>query len=522
MKIRLVLLVVGSVLLSSAFPSVGLAETKIEEIQPWPIDAPTQLIIWGTQFGQSPEFHFGTSATPLIVAADQSLCPVPLTGPAPPLDPSDVDCVVVNLPVVDHGEPNVPAGDYLLAIWVEGADECASKPTALTFEYTPSDCSGFNLQGASCSGDMTGSVGPAALVAQGNNKASWNVVSSPVANGNLVEFSGTSGRWPNELTLSMTSGVFSQDIQLHTSCSQPLAVGDEFGSMKLVAIEGDLKAGMQHDLYDLTLGSIGPQGSQGKQGDTGEQGPQGKIGDTGNQGPQGKMGDIGNQGPQGKSGDTGDQGVQGKLGDTGDQGVQGKLGDTGGQGVQGKLGDTGAQGVPGNTGATGTQGVQGKLGDTGETGLQGPQGKQGDAGAPGAGGIGSNLMCFGTDQTIGTSGKHMGLGQQAGDHDSVGVISPFGADAQVLVLVVKAAQGNQARSGEAQLFHDAPGNAQGGVSLGGICTLNPTATKSVCKVTIAGGDLVEFDSLSVFIKADGGSFEGGSACVLIDPDGVSP
>jgi hypothetical protein len=27
-----------------------------------------------------------------------------------------------------------------------------------------------------------------------------------------------------------------------------------------------------------------------------------------------------------------------------------------------------------------------------------------------------------------------------------------------------------------------------------------------------------FDSLSVFVKADSGSFEGSTACVLIDPD----
>jgi len=64
----------------------------------------------------------------------------------------------------------------------------------------------------------------------------------------------------------------------------------------------------------------------------------------------------------------GPQGVQGKIGDTGAQGVQGKIGDTGAQGVQGKIGDTGPQGD------RGVQGVQGKIGDTGADGTSIPDG----------------------------------------------------------------------------------------------------------------------------------------------------
>ena len=86
---------------------------------------------------------------------------------------------------------------------------------------------------------------------------------------------------------------------------------------------------------------VGPQGVQGKLGDTGPQGVQGKLGDTGAQGVQGKLGDTGAQGPQGKLGDIGPQGVQGKLGDTGAQGVQGKIGPAGADGAQGPQGDPG-------------------------------------------------------------------------------------------------------------------------------------------------------------------------------------
>ncbi len=195
--------------------------------------------------------------------------------------------------------------------------------------------------------------------------------------------------------------------------------------------------------------------------------------------------------------------MQGKIGDTGAQGVQGKLGDTGAQGPQGKVGS------PGDTGA---QGVQGKLG------IQGVQGKIGPQGPEGPGGVETNVMCFGTDQTIGTQGKYMGLGQQSGDHDTVGVISPFVVGAQVLRFVVKVSQGNTARSGDAQLFHDAL--VAGGQPLGPPCPINgtPGDFRTTCEINInSANELALLDSLSVFISTDGGSFEGGSACILIDP-----
>ncbi len=126
-------------------------------------------------------------------------------------------------------------------------------------------------------------------------------------------------------------------------------------------------------------------------------------------------------------------------------------------------------------------------------------------------------MCFATDQTIGNQGKYMGLGQQSGEHDTVGVISPFSGAAQVLTLVVKVSQGNSPRDGVANLFHDGPTDE--GEILSPDCVLAAAPSKSTCTVNI-GGALTVLDSLSVFIKPDSGSFEGATACVLIDPDGV--
>ena len=681
---------------------IGATAPKIHEVQPYPSDSPTNLVIWGVGF-DSPSIYFGTHPDPLAISADQSACVDMEINPAPPLDPTDFQCVVVDLPYVTNGTPAVPSGDYLLKIVVEGEiNICGdTKPTSITFLYEPTNCSGVNYQSnASCSGDMTGAIGGTDISVFGKDADKW-YFPPVIFPGEHISFGpdpssyNDNGRiWGNQLNIEFSENGLNQTIGLHTSCSEPLNIGDTFGSFVLVDFEGSAgEPTDQIDLYDLTIGATGPagpegpQGPQGKKGDAGDQGPQGKLGpagadgedgqdgaqgpqgkvgpagadgedgqdgaqgpqgkigakgDTGDQGPQGKVGakgDTGDQGPQGKvgaKGDTGDQGPQGKIGakgdtgdqgpqgkvgakgdtgdqgpqgkvgakgdtgdqgpqgkvgakgDTGDQGPQGKIGlkgDTGDQGPQGKIGpagvdgqdgaqgpqgkmglkgdagdqgpqgkigpagadgqdgaqgpqgkmglkgDTGDQGPQGKIGPQGNQGPQGKAGAKGDTGDQGPQGKvgpkgdKGDKGDSGDDGIGSNLMCFSTDQTIGTQGKYMGLGQQAGEHDSVGVISPFAAGSEVLTLVVKASQGNNPNSGVAVLYHDAAGGAQGGEPVGSApnnqCVLNETPVKSVCKITFSTNNALElFDSLSVFIQTDGGSFEGGSACILIDPDGT--
>lgn len=53
----------------------------------------------------------------------------------------------------------------------------------------------------------------------------------------------------------------------------------------------------------------GPEGPQGKKGDTGPRGPQGEKGDTGDTGPQGEKGDTGDTGPRGAKGDQGEPGA---------------------------------------------------------------------------------------------------------------------------------------------------------------------------------------------------------------------
>ncbi len=487
-NLRFLLLFGTFVLAATMGVSPAIAQVTIQEVQVvdetgFPDGDPEFLVIYGTGFGDLDAIFLGTQKVPLIIPADQGFCSFISFPPPPPLDPTATDCVVAELP-----DP-IPCGDYLLSLEVPPTScQFGTRPEALVFEYTGEDCDPTmdNLQGGTfqCSGDPAFAA-PVQVICD-TADCDADPSGQSVALGGMVTLDGNGSKLFPNIDIRILSGASTlQDLRIHTSCSQPLDEGDRFGSLVLTEfVPLGTSANNVTSIfaeYDLTICPIeGPQGPQGKLGDTGAQGPQGKLGDTGAQGVQGKLGD---------------QGVQGKLGD---QGPQGKLG---AQGAQGKLGPQGDQGVQGKLGDTGDQGVQGKIGPQGEQGERGP---------------GTNLLCFATDQTIGNQGKYMGLGQQAGEHDSVGVISPFSGAAQVLTLVVKVAQGNSPRDGVANLFHDGPTDE--GLVLSPDCELLAEASSSNCKVNFVG-DLDELDSLSVFVKPDSGSFEGATACVLIDPDG---
>lgn len=134
----------------------------------------------------------------------------------------------------------------------------------------------------------------------------------------------------------------------------PESVATIPGSYRLMVSFGTGTAGT--DVFEFTVGAVGPKGEKG---DRGEVGAKGDKGDTGPQGPKGDKGDTGAQGLQGVKGDKGD------TGETGVRGPQGEKGDTGAQGPQGPRGDTG---------------LQGPKGDQGEQGLTGPVGPRGQSG----------------------------------------------------------------------------------------------------------------------------------------------
>jgi hypothetical protein len=140
--------------------------------------------------------------------------------------------------------------------------------------------------------------------------------------------------------------------------NQPIGATISYGDINGAPIDiSDLT-----DVGNLLVGTPGPQGEIGPQGDTG---PQGNVGATGPQGIQGNIGATGLQGIQGIQGNVGAQGS------TGPQGIQGNTGPQGSQGIQGIQGNVGEQGPRGFTGNVGDQGPQGDAGPQGNTGAQG-------------------------------------------------------------------------------------------------------------------------------------------------------
>ena len=430
--------------------SPAIAEVHIFEVQAVPPEDPQVLVIYGTDFGPDPVVFIGTQVPALTIAVDQSLCS---TSAPPPLDSNGIECVVAELPL------DTPAGDYLL--WLEGevplaGCETDGKPLALTFEYTGGLCDPLldNTQDGKfkCS-DFATPVSPVQVVCD-DGDCSVEPGDASVLLFTTVTLTGSGGKFPSHTDIQILDGSSGllQDLEIHTSCSKPLEVGDRFGSLVLREFI-PIGAAATSAHYDLTIGAVGPEGPQGGQG------VQGKIGVTGGQG---------------------DQGVQGKIGVTGDQGVQGKIG---------PKGETGEPGGPGEP--------------------------------PAGVGIGSGLLCFSTDQTIGTQGKYMGLGNQAGTHDGVSVILPFAVgESRVYKLAVKVSKGNNPRSGTAQLFKDDPLSDAGQpiVSEQGLCRLDgvPGRRTTTCMLMYENEVLGDKDSLSVFVQTDSGSFEAATACVVLE------
>jgi hypothetical protein len=92
---------------------------------------------------------------------------------------------------------------------------------------------------------------------------------------------------------------------------------------------------------------------------------------------------------------------------------------------------------------------------------------------------------------------------------------PAGAGADVEAFVVKVSQGNSPRSGDAEIYKDGPTDEG---TLIGTCAIDaqPDDTTTTCMTMIEGESLAFKDSLSCFIRTDGGSFEGGSCSVVVN------
>jgi len=103
------------------------------------------------------------------------------------------------------------------------------KPQRLVFEYTGEGCGASNnTQGSKfeCSGSPGGSTVSISLA---DDADKMNLSPGTVSVGDLVTLTGRDGK----LKSSAEINVGSQFLDIHTSCSAPLNVGDQFGSLIL-------------------------------------------------------------------------------------------------------------------------------------------------------------------------------------------------------------------------------------------------------------------------------------------------
>ena len=111
------------------------------------------------------------------------------------------------------------------------------KPTSLTFRYTGGACPGDNDQGskADCSGVVDGTQMATITVNAGDD---YTVSPATVEPGELFTVTRSGQDFKSNTDIDLINSGDTQSNDVHTSCSAPLAVGDEFGAITLVGFNG--------------------------------------------------------------------------------------------------------------------------------------------------------------------------------------------------------------------------------------------------------------------------------------------
>lgn len=121
------------------------------------------------------------------------------------------------------------------------------KPNAITLRYTGEDCSADNNTqgGKSDCNDKNGGLpvlainnAPANLkVAKDASKIDPDMVTVNAVGDTVTFFSQNGTKLPSEVKLKIyVGGTELQEVKIHTSCSAPLQIGDQFGSLILVNV----------------------------------------------------------------------------------------------------------------------------------------------------------------------------------------------------------------------------------------------------------------------------------------------
>ena len=115
------------------------------------------------------------------------------------------------------------------------------KPTALVFQYTGEGCVDGNDQASdkwSCSGDPQFASPVQVVMTKDADKFDVTPSSDIGIGGNFeIRMKEDGKEFPSEIEFDIRNGQTLQSLKIHTSCSQPLSVSDQFGSVILVVFE---------------------------------------------------------------------------------------------------------------------------------------------------------------------------------------------------------------------------------------------------------------------------------------------
>jgi len=159
------------------------------------------------------------------------------------LDPGETRTLEVVFTQKSKGEGWVEIDFAGTAAFEEGCDVDLIKPsgceigdpTALVFQYTGEGCVDGNDQASdkwSCSGDPGGAEPVQVMMTKDADK--FDVTPSSGINiGETFEIrmKEDGKEFPSEIKFDIQNGQTLQSLRFHTSCSQPLSVGDQFGSV---------------------------------------------------------------------------------------------------------------------------------------------------------------------------------------------------------------------------------------------------------------------------------------------------
>ncbi len=123
-----------------------------------------------------------------------------------------------------------------------GGTPCDSKLVEATFKFTPSNCQSATFQNGagSCAGDASDTNLPVSVTYTGKDPAKISVIpAAGIGSGETfkVVATGRDELHSNTPLLIADNDSVEQSLSIHTSCSAPLACGDVFGSLKLVAFK---------------------------------------------------------------------------------------------------------------------------------------------------------------------------------------------------------------------------------------------------------------------------------------------